>query len=234
MKNTEGKLKAGKALSTMAVGVSSPPPSVRPTTAFSLFQSSLKRARNLLAIHKLAHGAQARPPVFLADAHRAAIVLAVSALDAYVRTLVIDKIVAKVGNPSEVVPDKLREHIQECLGQDSILEAARQGDLLSRVEKAFRDKFNDQSFQGVRKITAAMKLIGIDDVFATIAKAASVNEANLKNDVGKVTKRRHIIVHCGDYDLSQAPPVENRILKKDVTSCIKTVELVAREINKLW
>ena len=234
MKNTKGKLKAGKAASTTAVGTSSPPPSASPTTSYSLFQSSIKRAQNLLKIHKLAHGAQARPPAFLADAHRAAIVLAVSALDAYVRAFVIDKIVFKVANPSEVISVKLREQIQESLGAESILDAARQGDLSSRVEKAFREKFDDQSFQGVKKITATMKLLGFDDVFATIARAASVNETNLKGDVGRFTKRRHIIAHCGDYDLNQAPPVENKILKKDVANCIKTVELVAHEINKLW
>ena len=78
-----------------------------------------------------------------------------------------------------------------------------------------------------------MKLLGHKDVFATIAKSASVNEHNLKNELGRFTKRRHIIAHCGDYDLSQTPPVENKILKKDVMACIKTVELVAQEINKL-
>lgn len=181
----------------------------------------------------MAHGTQARPPAFLADAHRAAVVLAVSALDAFVRTLVIDRIVSKVATPSETVPDKPRDLIKECLGPDNILEAARQGDLSSRVEKALRDQFDDRSFQGVKKITEAMRLIGYDDVFATIALAASVNEENLKRDVGRFTKRRHIIAHCGDYDLNQTPPAENKILKKDVQECIRTVELVAQEINKL-
>jgi hypothetical protein len=233
MKATKGKLKKGKVSATSTTGTSSPPPSMLPTTAYSLFQSSIRRARNLLEIHRMAHGAQARPPAFLADAHRAAVVLAVSALDAFVRTFVIDQIVSKVANPSDTIPEKLREQIKDCLGDDSILEAARQGDLSSRVGKAFRDRFDDQSFQGVKKIAEAMRLLGYDDVFATIARAASVNEDNLKGDLGRFTKRRHIISHCGDYDLSQTPPEENKILRKDVLECVKTVELVAREINKL-
>jgi len=233
MKATKGKLKTGRVSATSTTGTSSPPPSVPPTTVYSVFQNSIKRAKNLLEIHRMAHGTQARPPAFLSDAHRAAVVLAVSALDAFVRTLVIDRIVSKVARPSETVPDKLRDQIKDCLGPDSILEAARQGDLSSRVEKALRERFDDQSFQGVKKITKAMRLIGYDDVFATIALAASVNEENLKSDVGRFTKRRHIISHCGDYDLNQTPPIENKILKRYVQECIKTVELVAREINKL-
>ena len=233
MKEVKGKLKKGTARATSTSGKISPTQSVRPTTSYSIFQNSVKRAENLIDIHRMAHGAQSRPPTFLADAHRAAVVLAVSALDAFVRTFVIDRIVSKVANPGEKIPDKLREQIKEILGQDSILDAARQGDLSSRVEKAFRDRFDDQSFQGVRKISAAMRLVGYDDVFSIIAKSASVNEANLKSEVGNVTKRRHVIAHCGDYDLNQTPPEENKILKKDAMACIKTVKLVAREINKL-
>lgn len=233
MKTTKGKLKTGIITLTTAVGTSSPPPSVPSTTAFSLFQSSIKRARNLLEIHRLAHSTRKLPRKSLADAHRAAVVLAVSALDAYVRTLVIAKIVAIVANPSEKIPDKLQDQIKNYLDQDSLLEAARKGDISYRVGKAFRKKYEDKSFQGVENIIVAMKLLGIDDVFATIAKKAMVNEAILKRDLGIYTNRRHIIAHCGDYDLNQTPPVEKNILKKDVLSCIRTVELIAREINEL-
>jgi len=233
MKTTKGKLKKGKVSATLTVGTPSPPPAVPPTTPYSLFASSIKRAKNLLEIHRLAHGAQARPPGFLADAHRAAVVLAVSALDAFVRTFVIERIVWKIANPLEKVPEKLCQQIKDCLDHDAILEAARQGDLSSRVEKALRDRFDDQSFQGVKKINEAMRLLGYQDVFATIAKSAAVNEGNLKSDLGRFTKRRHIIAHCGDYELSQSPPEEKKILKKDVLHCIRTVELIAKEINKL-
>jgi len=89
---------------------------VQPTTSYSLFQNSIERARNLLEIHRMAHGAQARPPAFLADAHRAAVVLAVSALDALVRTFVIDRIVSKVADPSGTIPEKLREQIKNLQG----------------------------------------------------------------------------------------------------------------------
>ncbi len=233
MKATKGKLKKGIASATSTTGKSTPPPIVAPTTPYSIFKSSVQRAKNLIAIHRLAHGKQGQPPPFLTDAHRASIVLAVSALDAYVRTLVIDRIVTTVGDPKKVVPEKLRDQIKDCLGHDVIFEAARQGDLSSKVGKAMREKFDDQSFQGIKKITEAMRLIGYDDVFAIVAQSASENEKILKEKLGKFTKRRHIIAHCGDYDLNQTPLVENKLLKDEVLECIRVVELVAREINKL-
>jgi RiboL-PSP-HEPN len=233
MKSTKGKLKEGSDSVTSTTGISTPPPTVTSVTPYSIFQSSVKRAKNLIAIHGLAHGKQGQPPPFLSDAHRASIVLAVSALDAYVRTLVIDRIVSTVANPKKVVPEKLREHIKACLGHDIIFEAARQGDLSSKVEKAMRDKFDDQSFQGVKKITEAMRLIGYEDVFVIVAQSASENETILKEKLSRFTKRRHIIAHCGDYDLNQTPPEENKLLKEEVLECIRVVELVAREINKL-
>jgi hypothetical protein len=233
MKATKGKLKSGASFATSTTGVSTPQPSVLPTTPYSIFQSSVKRAKNLIAIHHLAHGEKGKPPAFLMDAHRASIVLAVSALDAYVRTLVIDRIVCTVADPKKTVPVKLRERITECLGHDVLFEAARQGDLSSRVEKTMRDKFDDQSFQGVKKITEAMRLIGHEDIFAKIAESARINENQLKSTIGKFTDRRHIIAHCGDYDLNQNPPKENKLVKDEVLECIRTVELVAREINKL-
>jgi hypothetical protein len=233
MRLTKGKLKQGKIVANSATGVATPPPSVVPTTPYTIFEASVKRASNLIEIHALAYGAKGKPPGPMTDALRAAVVLAVSALDAYIRTLVIDRIVATVADPKKKVPDKLREKIKGCLGHDVIFEAARQGDFSSKVEKAMRDEFDDQSFQGVKKIVEAMRLVGHEDIFEKIAEAAGINEKQLKSTIGTFTDRRHIIAHCGDYDLNQNPPKEKKLLKEEVLECIRTVKLIAREINKL-
>ena len=85
----------------------------------------------------------------------------------------------------------------------------------------------------MRNITETMQLIGHNDIFHVIAVNAQVNEDKLREDVDRFTRRRHIVAHRGDYDLSQNPPLENDILKKDVTDCIKVVKLVATHINSL-
>jgi len=232
-RETKGKLKKGSIIPTRAVGRAPSPPRIPPTTPLAVFERSIKRARNLLTIHKMALGTARRPPALLADIHRATIVLAVSALDAYIRTLVINRVISKlkeVGNP---VPTKLREQIKQLLGQDELIDAARIGDLSTRVEKALREKMEESSYQGVRKITEVMKLIGHEDIFKDIAHSASVNEQTLKENIGKFTKRRHIIAHCGDYDLSQTPPEEKSITKRDAEECIRTIESISREIDKV-
>jgi hypothetical protein len=169
----------------------------------------------------------------LADALRASIVLAVSALDAFVRTFVVNKILERVSDVTQTLPDKLREQIKEYLGTDTLLDAARIGDLRSRVDKAFRDHFEEQSFQGVKNISLAMRLIGYEDVFKTVAQNPSKNEDHLKRDLAIFTKRRHIIAHCGDYDFAQTPPKVNKISMAQANECIKLVELIAEEIHKL-
>lgn len=58
-----------------------------------------------------------------------------------------------------------------------------------------------------------MELIGHKDIFRDVARSGGTNEENLKKDLGQFTQRRHLITHCGDYNLNQSPPVENKIEK---------------------
>jgi hypothetical protein len=231
LKFTKGKLSKNVASST--TGTPPPVPRATPVTPLNIFESSMNRAENLLRLRQVQKSSGDTLKSHFSDAHRAAIVLAVAALDAYVRTFVVEKILTKLSDLKQPVPTKLKEHAKEFLGHDGLFDAARHGDLGSRLEKAFRESFEERSFQGIKNIEDAMKLIGQDDVFHTIACSASVNEDHLKRDLGRFTKRRHIIAHCGDYDLNQTPPKENDITEEDVRLCIKMVKLMAGEICKL-
>lgn len=233
MKVTKGRLKSSTGGLSAATGIATSPPKAPPATPLAIFEQSIDRAKNLLTIHGMAHGEASRPPALLADAHRASIVLAVSALDAYIRTLVVNKVLTKLKDVSKPVPPRLRDQLKQLIGQDDLLDAARIGDLSTRVEKALKDKMEESSFQGVAKITEAMKLIGHEDIFKDVARSASLNEQELKESIGRFTKRRHIIAHCGDYDLTQTPPIENTITKREAEECIKVMQTVARQIEKV-
>lgn len=204
-----------------------------PLTALDIFGLCITRAENLIQIHAAAHGTRARPAPFLADAHRAAIVLAVSALDAFVRTFVIGRIRRLLADKTATLPDSLSDRIKRFLKEDGLLDAARKDDLLERVEKAFRSDFERKSFQGTKNISEIMKLVGHDDIFHEIASNAQCNEDRLKSDLDKYTSRRHVIAHRGDYDLTQRPPVEQQVLKKDAVACIKLVKTIAETIQDL-
>lgn len=230
---------SGQVAAGPAKPISLPAPSGAPllrgesASSHKIFLLCIERAKNLLKIHKTAHGNQARPEGYLSDAHRAAIVLSISALDAYVRTVCLERIRVIVADKSRELPAALSAEIKKFLKDDHLLEAARKDDLLSRVEKAFRQDFERKSFQGVKSITECLQFAGFEDVFHAVAVAESLNEDNLKEELNSFTKRRHSIAHQGDYDLSQNPPVENTIRKSDAEGCIKLITKIAAAIHKL-
>ena len=80
----------------------------KPTTPFEVFNYCIERAENLIKIHQAAHGKKTKPEKYLADAHRAAIVLSISALDAFIRTFVIEKIREKEEEEEGQVVSKVR------------------------------------------------------------------------------------------------------------------------------
>jgi hypothetical protein len=199
---------------------------------YDLFKACISRARNLLRIHEAAHGRRAKPDPYLADAHRAAIVLAVAALDAFVRAYVIGR-VRHVLVSSNSLTEALAVQVKRFLKEDGLLDAARRSDLLERVEKAFSADFEKKSFQGVRVISEYMAMVGHSNVFHDISVSANLNEDTLCGQLNKYTDRRHVIAHRGDFDLTRNPPVENRITKTDAEECIRLVSCIAEHIHGL-
>jgi hypothetical protein len=206
---------------------------VKPLTSYNIFLLCIERAKNLIKLHKAAHGRRSKPEKYMADAHRASIVLAVSALDAFIRTFVIARIRELLANKTTLLSDTLTSQIKAYLKEDGLFQAARHDDLLDRVEKAFQADFDKKSFQGTANISNCMKLIGYDDIFHEVALKAELNEDTFREEIDKFTQRRHIITHKGDYDLNENPPKENMVIKKDAEDCIKIVSTIAKYVNAL-
>lgn len=202
-------------------------------TSFDVFCLCVDRAKNLLRLHEAAHGRRGKPEKYAADAHRAAIVLSVSALDAFVRTFVIARTRTLLANKALSLPVALKDYIKRFLKDDELLEAARKDDLLDRVEKAFRADFERRSFQGTKVIAEYMRIVGFEDIFHDIAMSAKVNEDTLCQDLDRFTERRHTIAHRGDYDLTENPPKENVVTKKDAEDCVRLITLIAKHIDAL-
>lgn len=149
------------------------------------------------------------------------------------RTYVIEGVRQLVAIRNTPLPEHLSTHIKKFLKEDGLLDAARNDDLLDRVERSFRVDANRKSFQGTKNISEYMLLVGIADVFHDVAIKAAVNEETLKKDLDRFTTRRHVIAHQGDHDLTQNPPKENAITKHDAEECIQLVKTVAEAIDKL-
>ena len=200
---------------------------------YEIFNLSLERAKNLLKIHKAANDNGTLKTNQLQDAFRASIVLSISALDAFIRTFIIEKIRDLIADSNEKLPGSLTDKIKEYIKSEALIESARKNDLLDRVEKIFQSEFNNKSFQGKNNIIENMKLIGFENIFKDIAHKANINEDILIKKLDKYTQRRHMIVHKGDYDLAVVPPKENMISKKEANQCKNLVLEIAKHIHEL-
>ena len=123
--------------------------------------------------------------------------------------------------------------MKNLLTQDKLLDAARNSDLLEKVEEAVRSDFETKSFQGEWKISSFLEMVGHKDIFSEVSINADINEKNLRRKLNIFTSRRHIIAHSGDYDLNQNPPSEINIDKKYASECVENVTLFAKKVNEI-
>jgi hypothetical protein len=203
--------------------------------ALKVFNSGIKRAENLLSIDDSSTGKKLSiTKDKLHDSYRAVIVLSISALDSFIKTYLGGeiKICLERGNLSS----NLKQYIKEELyskDKDALLNSILEPDFYDKVLEKIEEDFKNKSFQGQKLIDKYMKLAGVEQVFKQISKSANVSADNLQSDLETYTQRRHLIVHCGDHDLSQTEPTENKITKKEAQNCVKLVKLIAEEIHKM-
>lgn len=203
------------------------------STSYDIFEKCIIRAQNLVSVHESTQNAPNMSDAHYCDCYRAAVVLCISALDAYIRKVVVSEISKRIADKNRSLPKELSDYIKSLLNQDQLLDAARKYNLLESVEKAILADFSTKSFQGEWKITTHLKMVGHSEIFSAVAIKANINETNLKRKLTDYTKRRHVIAHSGDYDLNKVPHSENVITKDFAEDCIEIVSLFARTMNEI-
>jgi hypothetical protein len=196
-----------------------------------IFQRCIKRAQNLIDFHSEDKGSDLQE--HFCDAYRAAIVLSISALDAFIRSIVTEKINNMLLDNSKELPEKLALYLKNLLNQDKLLNAARKYNLHEVVDKHIKDDFGTKSFQGEWKIKAFMELIGYQNIFKQVSDKADISETNLMKKLETYTQRRHVIAHSGDYDLNNTTQAENDITKKFAQECVELVNKFAKHVNEI-
>jgi len=202
-------------------------------TSYGVFEKCIVRAENLISLHDSTENIDAVSEEHYCDCYRAAVVLSISALDAFIRKAIVSEIRRILSDASKPVNPELLEYIKSLLNQDKLLDAARKYNLLEQVEAAVKNDFETKSFQGEWKIATYLKLVGYKDIFSDVSVKADINEKNLKRKLNLFTTRRHVIAHSGDYDLNQTPHKENSIQKTYAKDCIDTVRLFAKTIHDI-
>lgn len=201
--------------------------------AYKIFNSSIKRAENLLKINVDAKNKKLSiSEDKLLDSYRAVIVLSISALDAYIKTFLIVEIRQRL-NDKTLSPDLKKYIKEELFTKDTLHQHVLEANFFEKVIERFDDDFEKKSFQGQKSIEKYMSLAGFNQVFKLISKSADKSVDNLLSDIEKYTQRRHLIVHCGDHDLNQTTLTENKIAVSEASECVKLVSLIANEIHKL-
>jgi hypothetical protein len=201
--------------------------------AFKIFKSGIKRAENLLKIN-IGSDSSALPISNdkLLDSYRAVIVLSISALDAYVKTFLIVEIKRSL-NEKKLSSDLKKYIKEELFTKDTLHQHVLEDNFYEKVIEKFDEDFEKRSFQGQKSIDKYMKLAGLNQVFKLISNSADKSVDKLHAAIENFTQRRHLIVHCGDHDLTQTTLTENTITEKDASDCISLVTLIANEIHKI-
>lgn len=201
---------------------------IKSPSSYEIFLRTIQRANNLISQHKSGVCKENHY-----DSFRASVVLSISALDAFIRTLVVEKILIKLSEKEKPLSKELSDYIKGLLNQDALLESARKDQFRNKVERAIRTDFETKSFQGEYKINYYLELAGHKDIFEEISHSSNQNKNRIRTDLERFTKRRHIIAHCGDFDLNQIPHCENVIDKEYAQNCVKIVILITEHINKI-
>lgn len=232
-KETEGG-KTGKVDNPNVSAISAPSGGENKSISpFEVFEKCIIRAENLISVHDSTEKIEEISDEHYCDCYRAAVVLSISALDAFVRKVVVSEIRKILSKTDKPINPELADYVKNLLNQDKLLEAARKYNLLDKVEEAVKVDFETKSFQGEWKITQYLKMVGYKDIFSEVSVKADINEKNLKQKLNIFTNRRHIIAHSGDYDLNQTPHKENEIDKTYAKECINIVRLFASKINEI-
>lgn len=201
--------------------------------AFKIFNSGIKRAENLLSINiDSDNNAMLIHENKLKDSYRAVVVLSISALDAYIKTFLIVEI--KKSLHEKKLSNDLKKYIKEELfSKEELHQVVLENNFYDKVISKFDTDFEKKSFQGQKSIDKFMKLAGFNQIFKQIANSADKSIDNLLSSIENFTQRRHLIVHCGDHDLTQTDLTENEINQMDASECIELVKLIATEIHKI-
>lgn len=201
--------------------------------AFKIFNSGIKRAENLLSIDIDSNGDSISiNDNKLQDSYRAVIVLSISALDAYIKTFLIVEI-RKSLNEKKLSKD-LKTYIKdELFSKEELHQVVLENSFYDKVIEKFDADFEKRSFQGQKSIDKFMRLAGFNQVFKQIANSADKSIDNLLSSIENYTQRRHLIVHCGDHDLTQTELTENEVKKDEASKCLELVKLIATEIHKI-
>jgi hypothetical protein len=205
-------------------------------SALDQFHISISRVRDLIAIHNSIK-AQSTPDLDLSDILRAALVLAVSALDYYVHEVV------KLGMLE--IHQGIRPEPPAFAKFQINLGSAREGlsvdvSLDYWLEDEIQQRHSYKSFQSPKNIAEAVKLISdkklweeVGKVMNRTAKDVKQGAEDVKQQLGIIVDRRNKISHEADIDPTLGLGNRWNINEADVNNAVDFIEKVVESIHSI-
>jgi len=162
--------------------------------ALAQFRTNVARARDLCGLAQ-ALGAQTTPAMDVTDLLRAALVLAVSALDHFIHE------VSRAGM-LEIAAGKRSPTDAYYRFQVSMrgVAAAQQSDGLAWLDQEIRDRHGWLSFQDPNKLADALRNVTAKDIWRELAAKLGMAPDEAKSRLRLIVDRRNKIAHEADMD----------------------------------
>ena len=198
-------------------------------SAIDLFRLSIARVRDLIAVHNSLK-AQASSVLDLSDMLRAALVLAVSALDYYIHEVVRIGMLEIYGGQRPEPP--AFSGFQISLGNARAGINAGQN-IDSWLEDEIRQRHSYKSFQQPNAIADAIRLICDKKLWEEVSINMGSPAKDIKQQLSRIVDRRNKIAHEADIDPSY--PIGDRwpIDELLVDEAVDFLEQVVESIHKI-
>tara|TARA_B110000908_G_C10245131_1_gene448373 strand:+ start:1936 stop:2559 length:624 start_codon:yes stop_codon:yes gene_type:complete len=167
--------------------------------AYEKFKKTVVRCEELVRAYKILHKNHKKKSNIPApkDIVRGAVVLSVSALDAYVTDVFSEKLVIylKQRQPEEPLIELLSQAGLDTKEALSLIVMERPYRRIRTLIERHYDSYTTQRFDVIDKLFLPYRLKGI-----TSNAEKKSGRKTLKASVGKLIERRHNIAHGGDYN----------------------------------
>lgn len=164
--------------------------------ALDLFHISINRVRDLIAVHNSVK-AQSTPALDLSDILRAALVLAVSALDYYIHEVVTLGMLEIHRGLRPEPPAFSRFQISLGIAREGLKNPP---DFASYLEDEIRQRHSYKSFQQPDSIADAIRLILDKKLWQEVGNIMGRPDKDIKQELKIIIDRRNKIAHEADID----------------------------------
>lgn len=197
--------------------------------AFSKFGKTINRSTALISTYRtlLQQRRNNRGIRAPKDLIRAAVVLSVAALDAYITDVFSEKLVPylKKYKPDDLLVDILHEAGLDTLEALNLIKMDRPFRRIRTLVNAYYKTYTTQKFDIIDKLFLSYRLKDITDRAQSKSKRRT-----LKTSVAKLVERRHKIAHGGDYN---SHGNLNKINLKEIEKRINALKLFVQFIDEI-